>query len=87
MHNELGYCRVCGYEPDAPPWGISGADPSWEICPCCGVEFGYEDSSLEGTRQYRDRWLNSGARWLDPTEAPDGLSAEARLARVPAAWR
>ncbi|PBC22211.1 hypothetical protein CK226_16405 [Mesorhizobium sp. WSM4311] len=37
-------CRVCGLDqsPDMP-WGESGGEPSYAICSCCGVEFGYED--------------------------------------------
>lgn len=58
-------CPVCGYEMDEPPW--DGSSPSDEICPSCGIQFGYDDSRL-GTRkqkydEWRARWIASGMRW------------------------
>lgn len=75
------FCRVCGYDPGDPPWGDNGLDPSFEICSCCGVEWGYQDMKLEGVLKYRERWLGAGARWAYPKD-DDGLSTEVRLARV-----
>ncbi|MGB7430615.1 MAG: hypothetical protein WA933_22715 [Microcoleaceae cyanobacterium] len=42
MHNKNS-CRVCGYDMKYPIWGEDGNTPSFDICPCCGTEFGYED--------------------------------------------
>jgi len=86
-NNETAFCRVCGFEPSVPPWGMTGSDPSWEICPCCGVEYGYEDASAEGARRYRRRWLELGAPWSDSTVPDDGLTLDERSARVPDAFR
>ncbi|MET3565947.1 hypothetical protein ABIC47_001432 [Leifsonia sp. 563] len=80
---ENAYCRVCGYESPEPPWGNSGVDPSWESCPCCGVEYGYQDATAEGVTRFRARWLNAGAQWVDPSIPEDGLTTETRLRRVP----
>ncbi|MDE0547415.1 hypothetical protein [Microbacterium sp. C7(2022)] len=83
MHSdENAYCRVCGYEPADAPWGADGTEPSWEICPCCGVEFGYEDASAAGVRKYRERWVAAGAPWSDPTTPLDDLELNERLARI-----
>ena len=50
-------CTVCGY-PDmtAPP-------RDYEICPCCGTEFGLDDfdRTLE---QLRKDWIAKGAPWF-----------------------
>ena len=56
----LNTCRVCGYT-DAIffPWGNDGKTPSFEICKCCNVEFGYEDCQLSSIRKYRQKWLLS----------------------------
>lgn len=56
----LNTCRVCGYT-DAIffPWGKDGKTPSFEICECCNVEFGYEDYQLSSIRRYRQKWLLS----------------------------
>ena len=46
MHknNEFYVCRVCGAEQPEAPWGDDGETPTYDICNCCGVEFGYEVS-------------------------------------------
>jgi hypothetical protein len=39
-------CPICGYDRlDEPPYDENG-NSSFDICPCCGIEFGYEDSRL-----------------------------------------
>lgn len=76
------YCRVCGYEPVDPPWGAAGHAPTYELCPCCGVEYGNEDYTQSSTIEYRDRWLSDGGKWMDERHPDDGLSTSARLERV-----
>ena len=76
------YCRVCGYEPEEPPWGEAGDFGTFDICPCCCVEWGYEDSSEAAAAQYRERWLRDGAVWADRHTPQDGLTVEKRLKRV-----
>ena len=49
-------CRVCGYYIDDLPWGKEDNCPTYEICPCCGVEFGNEDCTKESTKQYREKF-------------------------------
>jgi len=62
---KINICPVCGYDKlDASPRDEFGC-PSYEICPCCGFEFGFDDDS-EGLTydQYRERWLKQGAKWV-----------------------
>lgn len=50
-------CLVCGYdEMPHPP-------RDYNICPCCGVEFGLDDA-FESHRELRDAWLQEGAPWF-----------------------
>ncbi|WP_110955994.1 hypothetical protein [Anaerosinus massiliensis] len=58
-------CYVCGY-PDLaePPRGENGKIPSFDICDCCGVEFGYEDTDEKNMLCYRKRWIESGGKWF-----------------------
>lgn len=74
-------CRVCGYESDVPPWGEDGL-PLFDICPCCGVEWGYEDALPAGVKQYRENWISRGAPWFDRYTARDGLETSERLRRL-----
>lgn len=53
-------CRVCGKIQDDPPWGEDGKCPNYDICDCCGVEFGYGDCTLTAIRASRERWLVNG---------------------------
>jgi hypothetical protein len=67
-------CRVCGYPMDEPPWdcGIG----SQEICPSCGIQFGYDDARTDlHPRIYherRERWVTGGMQWCSTTPPPDG---------------
>jgi hypothetical protein len=50
-------CPVCFYDkmPDAPE--------SYNICPCCGTEFGTDDEERTPA-QLREYWISSGAKWF-----------------------
>jgi hypothetical protein len=50
-------CPVCAY-PDMP---YPPAD--YNICPCCGTEFGNDDAFLS-VDQLRAQWLANGAVWF-----------------------
>ncbi len=80
-------CRVCGLDYDASPWGPNGNQPDHSSCECCGAEFGYHDYSAEAARQFRQQWLDNGARWYYPRLRPEGWDAEAQLAQVPEEFR
>ena len=85
--NDKMVCRVCGLIQLDPPWGEDGKSPSYEICSCCGVEFGYEDSSVNGVVTYRRKWLEAGANWEDVEERPNNWSAEEQMKNVPLDFR
>jgi hypothetical protein len=50
-------CPVCFFDkmPDAPE--------DYNICPCCGTEFGNDDD-LRTPAQLRAFWMASGAKWF-----------------------
>ena len=76
------YCRVCGLDQGEPPWGEHGNSPSFGICFCCGVEFGYGDCSIEDTKRTREIWLAKGAPWDEPKEKPDNWSLEEQMKNI-----
>jgi hypothetical protein len=76
-------CRVCGYANDDPPWGEDGMSPSYDFCPCCGVEAGYGDGSPKGIRHHRERWLANGANWDSPECKPERWELNTQLKGVP----
>jgi hypothetical protein len=67
-----------------PPYSQHFGTPSYEVCACCGFEFGNDDEP--GTappvtfRRYREEWIADGSPWFDPSRRPDGWSLERQLA-------
>ena len=56
-------CPVCGY-PDLRKGPLDHGTSSYEICPSCGFEFGYDDGVLKETYQsYRVKWIADGCKW------------------------
>jgi hypothetical protein len=87
IRDEIYYCRVCGLRQFEPPWGEDGKIPSYDICSCCGVEFGNEDYTLESIKSYRIKWMSSGAKWFDKNKKPTEWSLERQLDQVPEKFR
>lgn len=58
-------CPVCFYP------NMEGVfDPlSYDICPCCGTEYGNTDSELTH-EQLRESWINNGMEWWYKREGP-----------------
>jgi hypothetical protein len=50
-------CPVCGY-----PNLQELPEDSFEICPSCGTEFGYQDATSSHA-ELRRRWMKRGAQW------------------------
>ena len=79
----LTSCRVCGLEQRFFPWGEDGQTPTFDICSCCGVEFGYEDATRLAVQNYREAWLTHGAKWWRRDEMPENWCLEGQLKNVP----
>jgi hypothetical protein len=81
-------CPICGF-PDVDAYDEHGY-ATFEICPCCGIEFGYEDAapSHSGRRarwiELRAQWIAGGKRWWSERERerPPGWDADAQLTRI-----
>lgn len=76
-------CRVCGLDQGDNPWGECGQFPSFDICGCCGVQFGYEDCTELGMREFRQKWLENGAKWFMPKDKPEEWSLEEQMKGIP----
>jgi hypothetical protein len=59
-------CPVCGLDKLPKPL------EEFDICPCCGTEFGYDDLSMNHA-QLRLRWINAGANWWSETTLPPAM--------------
>jgi hypothetical protein len=76
------YCRVCGLKESEPPWGEDGKTPSFNICSCCGTEFGYQDCQPSAILKQRQKWLDAGAKWFRPDKKPEHWNLEEQLSHA-----
>lgn len=90
IKNEGRYCPVCGYELESSPW--VGDSASYEICPCCGIQFGYDDAQYgeDASKQrnavycsWRGKWIRDGMPWFSKgTPRPEDWNPSEQLKRV-----
>lgn len=76
-------CRVCGQFSEKHPWGEDGKSPTLELCPCCGVQFGVDDDTIDIIKAYRAKWINEGTKWLTKEQKPDQWNIEEQLRNIP----
>ncbi len=80
-------CRVCGKIQSDPSWGEDGKCPNYDICDCCGVEFGYGDCTLKAIRAFRGSWLTHGGEWKYPKEKPVNWSLKEQMEYIPEEYK
>lgn len=79
------YCPVCGYEgPEGSRAPYIGDEPSFDICPCCGFQYGVTDDIEQETfESWRLKWVESGAKWDADAQLQNiGLTLEGERRRV-----
>lgn len=79
----LPICPVCGWDGlIKPPYNKYG-EPSYEICFCCGFEYGYTDGNNGfsfNTR--RKKWIQEGYTFMSPERCPKGWGKEMALRQM-----
>lgn len=83
LNESTKFCRVCGLEQPYPQYGEDGCSPTFEICECCGVEFGYEDTTAVGVKRFRHAWELNGRKWFEPDKMPENWSWEKQKLKIP----
>ena len=80
-------CPACGFANDEPPW--NGKLPSFEICPCCLVQFGYDDAcggdqSLRPAfyAKWRAQWAAESYPWRGQSPKPASFDPIQQVAAV-----
>lgn len=56
-------CPVCAYS------NLLFAPADYNICPCCGTEFGNDDFDI-CHEKLRQNWTRAGAKWWSPNTRP-----------------
>jgi uncharacterized protein YfaT (DUF1175 family) len=85
-NRDADVCRVCGLDQQERIWGDNDHSPTFEICDCCGAEFGYHDFTLEGIKAHRERWLTNDGKWWGPKAKPPNWSLEEQMKHIPAKY-
>lgn len=69
----------------APPYQEQFGPPSFEICPSCGFEFGFDDhpgasGSATSFAEHRQHWVAGGCAWWGQRERrPERWSGRQQL--------
>jgi hypothetical protein len=79
------HCPICGchlFDGD-PARAIGSMDlhVSYDICECCGCEFGLDDKP-----EYRTEWIEGGFKWLYPEKKPLDWDPYAQLENCDPEW-
>lgn len=76
-------CLVCGFDGlTEPPYNEQG-EPSYEICPCCGFEFGFdENNKADKYKTFRAKWISNGAVWFMPKRKPKDWDLAKQLENI-----
>ncbi len=82
-------CPICGFVLDFKPW--SDNSPSEEICPSCGMQFGYDDAAggnkekrLEIYKSWRKKWIKEGMKWWSEGQShPENWNPNEQLKNIP----
>lgn len=66
-------CPVCGYDKLKNPIYDEQGNGTYEICVCCGFEFGNDDfpNKEEAYVSWRNRWKENGCKWFSTYTKPD----------------
>ncbi|MEG0362168.1 MAG: hypothetical protein RR602_11090 [Longicatena sp.] len=73
-------CPVCGFDKLTEPPYNKFSNPSFEICGCCGFQFGYDDMS-EGKsyEEYRNSWIENNYEWFSEDRKPQNWDYKEQL--------
>lgn len=79
-------CPVCGYllRSDNPPVANveNGVAFSWDICPCCNVQFGLDDEFTTETGGLEKAWKTLREAWLNRVDQTTEIIEQLRNIRV-----
>ncbi|MDN5100125.1 hypothetical protein O8C83_04775 [Aliarcobacter butzleri] len=83
-NNSENICRVCGLQYDINYVRDEFGEATFNICDCCGVEFGYEDINIKSIIKYRYYWLNElKGKWFIQKNKPKEWDINKQLENIP----
>jgi len=71
----ITHCPICGADTLEQPFESAIAVlVSFEICDCCGCQYGYDDDE-----KYYHNWLSNGSKWFEPEMKPTDWSLDQQI--------
>jgi hypothetical protein len=86
MSRDDDTCPACGFALEFKPW--DDTMPSFEICPSCGIQFGYDDVAGGASDvavsylEWRQKWVRNGMRWWSSRRPPENWDPEEQLRQL-----
>lgn len=66
-----------------PPYHLMFGTPSYDVCDCCGYEFGNDDNPGTGSavsfKAYLEAWISDGMLWFVREKQPINWSLEKQM--------
>jgi len=78
---QINHCPICGFKSDEIYASVYELCCSYDICDCCGCEYGYDDDLA-----YYNDWIKSGSVWFNPKSKPSGWSLEVQIKNQIRPW-
>lgn len=75
MADPINHCPVCGFGPFPEAYALTAEiRQSFDICSCCGCEYGYDDDERHFTQ-----WVAAGCKWFVPKARPQDWTLDAQV--------
>lgn len=70
-----------------PPYSVHFGPASYDVCACCGFEFGFDDEPGGDVTpitidKYLDDWIRRGCAWFTSSSRPDNWNLDEQLAKA-----
>jgi hypothetical protein len=69
-----------------PPYEVHFGSASYQVCDCCGFEFGNDDNPGTGRAvsftEYRNEWISGGAKWFIPRKKGSNWNLQDQLTKA-----
>jgi hypothetical protein len=65
-------CLVCGFDKLKNPIYDNNGNGTYEICVCCGFEYGCDDfpDKQISYKNWRETWIKNGCKWFSKSTPP-----------------
>lgn len=77
----ITHCPLCGYGPIGNYATVYELRSTFDICPCCGCEYGNDD-----IEKHYVEWVKSGNEWFEPKDKPKNWALDQQVENQIRPW-